>query len=70
MIPSKDADSSEDHGDGVEETVNQVDAKSVQSGGNMCRICFSEEQDEVDNPLISPCKCAGSMASVHLGCLR
>ena len=35
----------------------------------MCRICFQENDDDED-PLISPCKCAGSMKYVHLGCLR
>ena len=35
----------------------------------MCRICFLEEEDQND-PLISPCKCSGSMEFVHLNCLR
>jgi hypothetical protein len=28
-----------------------------------CRICLCEA--EFDNPLICPCKCAGSMGSIH-----
>lgn len=36
----------------------------------MCRICFSEETDPKSNPLISPCKCSGSMGMIHLDCLR
>ena len=34
-----------------------------------CRICLSEEYTE-DNPLINPCKCAGTMKYLHLECLR
>jgi len=47
------------------------DAKSEANSGdnNMCRICFSDDTDK-DNPLISPCKCSGSMQFVHLKCLR
>ena len=35
----------------------------------MCRICLSNES-EANNPLISPCKCSGSMKFIHLMCLR
>ena len=35
----------------------------------VCRICLGED-DETDNPLIEPCKCAGSMSSIHIECLR
>lgn len=35
----------------------------------LCRICLSEEFDN-DNPLFSPCKCAGTMKTVHLKCLQ
>ena len=34
-----------------------------------CRICLGDE-NEVDNPLFAPCKCAGSMRLIHQGCLR
>ncbi len=33
-----------------------------------CRICLCEA--EADNPLICPCKCAGSMGSIHQSCLK
>jgi hypothetical protein len=37
----------------------------------VCRICLSDqEEDEVNNPLVSPCNCKGSMDLVHLDCLR
>ena len=35
----------------------------------VCRICLMEEE-EVDNPLFAPCKCAGSMRLIHHGCLK
>ena len=35
---------------------------------NLCRICY--ETGEIDNPLISPCACKGSMSSIHVACLR
>ena len=35
----------------------------------MCRICLGEENEKTD-PLISPCKCAGTMSHIHLECLR
>lgn len=42
-----------------------------------CRICWGTEQDASFaedpndiNPLISPCKCTGTMGSIHLKCLR
>ena len=34
-----------------------------------CRICLSEIYVP-DNPLISPCKCAGTMKYIHLSCLQ
>ena len=34
-----------------------------------CKICCCTESDTV-NPLISPCKCIGSMKYIHLECLR
>jgi E3 ubiquitin-protein ligase DOA10 len=37
---------------------------------NVCRICLGEEENQIDNPLIAPCKCAGSMGLIHLDCLK
>ena len=34
----------------------------------ICRICLSEEED--DNPIISPCKCIGSVRYIHLSCIQ
>ena len=35
-----------------------------------CRLCFCEGSFEGKNPLISPCKCMGSVTYIHLNCLR
>ena len=35
-----------------------------------CRICFCEGNFEGKDPLISPCKCTGSVTYIHLNCLR
>ena len=37
--------------------------------GIQCKICFSD-QSFVQDPLISPCYCSGSMANVHVKCLQ
>lgn len=34
-----------------------------------CKICCSEENTDL-NPLISPCKCAGSLQYIHYSCLK
>jgi hypothetical protein len=47
----------------------QVTNSDNGNADNMCRICFSDDSDK-ENPLISPCKCSGSMQYVHLNCLR
>lgn len=35
----------------------------------VCKVCLYEDSDP-NNPLISPCKCSGSMKYVHLLCLQ
>ena len=34
----------------------------------VCRICY--DPSEPSNPLLSPCACKGSMASIHVACLK
>lgn len=41
----------------------------AQIPGKMCKICLSGSES-TDNPLISPCKCDGSMKFVHFECLQ
>lgn len=35
----------------------------------MCRICLIDDST-ISNPLMSPCNCTGSVAYIHLACLR
>ena len=42
---------------------------SIISGKPMCRICYLTNSD-IDNPLISPCNCSGSMGCIHFNCLK
>mmetsp|Transcript_7465 Transcript_7465/g.12619 ORF Transcript_7465/g.12619 Transcript_7465/m.12619 type:complete len:123 (-) Transcript_7465:1104-1472(-) len=60
-----------DHVQTSELRLTEQDAASNCTDNNpMCRICFGEQEDEESSPLISPCKCSGSMKFVHLKCLR
>ena len=38
----------------------------------ICRICYGEEDPitDIDNPLVQPCKCSGSLKYIHLNCLK
>ena len=36
---------------------------------HQCRICYSNYSD-LNNPLISPCNCIGSMSYIHFQCLK
>ena len=35
----------------------------------ICRICYLEEES-IENPLVQPCKCSGSLKYIHLKCLK
>ncbi|AFZ81211.1 hypothetical protein BEWA_006200 [Theileria equi strain WA] len=37
--------------------------------GNTCRICLCDD-DDASGPLITPCKCKGTLTYVHLACIR
>ena len=34
-----------------------------------CKICFGRDSD-LNNPLLTPCKCSGSMSYIHYKCLK
>ncbi len=36
----------------------------------LCRVCYLEEEDEIENPLVQPCQCSGSCKYIHLKCLK
>ena len=52
-------------------TRNKSYARSGYSSLNLkqCRFCFVDEET-LENPLIAPCKCSGSMHFIHVQCLR
>ena len=35
----------------------------------ICRICYIEDNN-INNPLIKPCKCSGTMKYIHINCLN
>ena len=43
---------------------------SIQYQGKICRICFISEEDSINNPLLCPCICKGSMKYIHYLCLK
>ena len=43
--------------------------KKIKKNINTCRICYNNEES-IENPLINPCKCSGSMEYIHYKCLR
>ena len=36
----------------------------------LCRICYTEEENELENPIIQPCHCSGSCKYIHLKCIK
>ena len=48
-----------------EDNKNKIKNKKIK----ICRVCYLEETDNINNPLIKPCKCSGSMKYIHYECL-
>ena len=42
----------------------------IEKKNKVCRICYIEEDDPENNPLVQPCICSGSMKYIHLSCLK
>ncbi|CAI2386840.1 unnamed protein product [Moneuplotes crassus] len=69
-------------GESIQENIHEKIAKIRDTEGDkdfnkirkeaQCRICLGEEEDEEieENPLISPCKCTGTLQYIHLDCLK
>ena len=49
------------------EEILQINKKSIKK---LCRICYGEEDLEMNNPLIQPCQCSGTMKFIHYQCLK
>ena len=60
--------------DEIEDTKNNIEKKESKKiklkKSRICRICYLEEESELDNPLVHPCKCSGSLKYIHLKCLK
>ena len=41
----------------------------IEKKNKVCRICYIQEEDEDNNPLVQPCNCDGSLKYIHLQCL-
>eukprot|EP00742_Colponemidia_sp_Colp-10_P000398 GILJ01000436.1.p1 GENE.GILJ01000436.1~~GILJ01000436.1.p1 ORF type:complete len:419 (-),score=28.51 GILJ01000436.1:210-1466(-) len=50
-------------------TANNSSGEENANNSVCCRICLCDN-DDLENPLISPCRCKGTMKGVHLQCLR
>jgi len=57
---------SENDEENFETKINKINI----SNKAVCRICYTEEEDEKENPLIQPCQCSGSLKYIHLKCLK
>ena len=42
----------------------------IEKKNKICRICYLEEDDPENNPLLQPCLCSGSLKYIHLTCLK
>ena len=50
--------------------LNECDTKRGNTSDKICcRLCYQEDSNILD-PLISPCKCSGSMKFIHFSCLK
>ena len=54
-----------------EENNNNINKnKEIKKKNLLCRICYIDEEDGVEDPLVQPCKCSGSLKYIHLKCLK
>jgi len=53
-----------------EEEENNTKSGKGSNAGVLCKICLYDKSDEENDPLISPCKCIGSVKYVHLKCMQ
>ena len=55
------------HNSNVDITINEGRSDKSKSA---CKICLSEEEDFINDPLVSPWSWSGTMQYLHLNCLR
>ena len=51
----------------IHQSLNKLNVNKL---AKICRICYMEEDSDLKNPLVQPCKCSGSMKYIHLNCLK
>ena len=49
---------------------NELEINRKNTKNKICRICYMEEDDSKNNPLLDPCTCSGSMKYIHYNCLK
>ena len=49
---------------------NKISNPKHKKKDKVCRICYMEEEDALNNPIVQPCRCSGSCRYVHLNCLK
>ena len=59
----------------ISKTKNKQNAKldfnsKIKPNEKICRICYMEEEDPKENPIVQPCHCSGSCKYIHLKCLK
>ena len=70
-------DNEKDNNDKNTINKDEIEKKSSKKKNNIikkknfvCRICYCEEEDEKEDPLVQPCQCSGSLKYIHLKCLK
>ena len=53
-----------------QKTKLNFNSKKLNTTEKLCRICYGEENDPKENPIIQPCRCSGSCKYIHLKCLK
>ena len=53
-----------------EDNNNKNNNCKIKKKNAVCRICYVEEEDEKEDPLVQPCQCSGSLKYIHLKCLK
>ena len=53
-----------------ENMIANDEKKNNSTKNKYCRICYMEENDSNENPLLNPCICSGSMKFIHYTCLK
>jgi len=68
-LAETDGENSDDSLEGDTERAGASGRSGMVGDKPVCYMCFDEEDSEC-NPLITPCKCIGDTAYVHVECLR